>query len=105
MRVASSHWRTTATLAASTILLVAAAIIRPATAADEPLEHKAEVAQGSAKQADMDKGRELYKQNCAACHQPEGQGLTGAFPPLAKSDFIAANPAAVLETTVQGRQG
>ncbi len=105
MRVASSHWRITATLAASTILLVAAAIIRPATAADEPLEHKAEVAQGSAKQADMDKGRELYKQNCAACHQPEGQGLTGAFPPLAKSDFIAANPAAVLETTVQGRQG
>jgi nitrite reductase (NO-forming)/hydroxylamine reductase len=105
MRDASSHWRISATLAAITTLLVAGTIVRPATAADEPLEHKAEVAQGSAKQGDMDKGRELYKQNCAACHQPEGQGLTGAFPPLAKSDFIAANPSAVLETTVQGRQG
>ncbi|MBL8202024.1 MAG: c-type cytochrome [Chromatiales bacterium] len=53
----------------------------------------------------MEKGRELYQQNCAACHQPEGQGLPGAFPPLAKSDFIAANPASVLEVTVKGRQG
>jgi nitrite reductase (NO-forming)/hydroxylamine reductase len=75
------------------------------TAAGAPLEHQAEVAQGSAKQLDMEKGRELYQQNCAACHQPEGQGLPGAFPPLAKSDFIAANPASILEVTVKGRQG
>ena len=75
------------------------------SAAGAPLEHQAEVAQGSAKQLDMEKGRELYQQNCAACHQPEGQGLPGAFPPLAKSDFIAANPASVLEVTVKGRQG
>ncbi|MEO8443579.1 MAG: cytochrome D1 domain-containing protein [Gammaproteobacteria bacterium] len=76
-----------------------------AARADDALEHKAEAAQGSARQLDLAKGRELYLQNCAACHQPEGQGLAGAFPPLAKSDFIAANPAAVLETTVKGRQG
>jgi nitrite reductase (NO-forming)/hydroxylamine reductase len=56
--------------------------------------------------AELQKGRELFLQNCSACHQPEGQGLPGAFPPLAQSDFIAANPArAVLETTVKGRQG
>jgi len=105
MRDASFHSRISAALGAITVLLVAGTIVRPVIAADEPLEHKAEVAQGSAKQADMDKGRDLYNQNCAACHQPEGQGLPGAFPPLAKSDFIAANPNAVLETTVQGRQG
>jgi nitrite reductase (NO-forming)/hydroxylamine reductase len=75
-----------------------------------PLGHQAEVAQvkvarGRPDDADMQKGRELYLQHCAACHQPEGQGLAGAFPPLAKSDFIAANPGAVLEVTVRGRQG
>jgi len=81
-------------------VLVAGLASTPVSAADEPLIHKAEVAQSN-----LAKGRELYLQNCAACHQPEGQGLPGAFPPLAKSDFIAANPAAVLETTVNGLQG
>jgi nitrite reductase (NO-forming)/hydroxylamine reductase len=105
MRNASFHWRIPGALVAATTLLIAGAALRQATAADQALEHKAEVAQGSAKQLDMEKGRELYQQNCAACHQPEGQGLPGAFPPLAKSDFIAANPASVLEVTVKGRQG
>ena len=70
-----------------------------------PLEHQAEVQSGKPSDLDMQKGQELFVQNCAACHQPNGQGLAGAFPPLASSDFIAANPAAVLETTVKGREG
>ena len=92
MRDASPHRRIAAALAAATALLATAAIV-PAIAADEPLVHKAEAAQGASAPAAGNKGRELYLQNCAACHQPEGQGLPGAFPPLAKSDFIAANPA------------
>ncbi|MEZ5564454.1 MAG: cytochrome D1 domain-containing protein [Gammaproteobacteria bacterium] len=73
--------------------------------ADDAAEHKAEVAQSTVKSKDLEKGKELYLQNCAACHQPDGQGLKGAFPPLANSDFIAANPGSVLETTIKGRQG
>ena len=34
-------------------------------------------------------GEKVYLDNCAACHQPDGKGLAGAFPPLAKSDWIA----------------
>ncbi len=81
-----------------------AGLSMPASAADA-LEHKAEVAQGKARQEDMTKGKELYLQNCAACHQADGKGLPGAFPPLAQSDFIAADPGTVLEITLQGRQG
>lgn len=33
-------------------------------------------------------GKNLYSQNCAACHQGDGQGIKGAFPPLAKSDYL-----------------
>jgi nitrite reductase (NO-forming) len=33
-------------------------------------------------------GKTLYLSNCAMCHQAEGQGIPGAFPPLAKSDFL-----------------
>jgi nitrite reductase (NO-forming) len=34
-------------------------------------------------------GKQLFLANCAMCHQAEGQGVPGAFPPLAKSDFLA----------------
>ena len=39
-------------------------------------------------QTTMEAGEAAYLANCAACHQPTGVGLTGAFPPLAKSDFL-----------------
>src|SRR3546814_8768875 len=35
-------------------------------------------------------GKVLYEGNCAACHQLSGQGLAGAFPPLANSDYLMA---------------
>jgi nitrite reductase (NO-forming) len=34
-------------------------------------------------------GKMLFIANCSMCHQAEGQGIPGAFPPLAKSDFLA----------------
>jgi nitrite reductase (NO-forming) len=33
-------------------------------------------------------GKALFLANCAMCHQAEGQGVPGAFPPLAKSDYL-----------------
>lgn len=33
-------------------------------------------------------GGELYAQNCAGCHQAQGQGVPGAFPPLAKNPAL-----------------
>ncbi|WP_339789750.1 cytochrome c [uncultured Imperialibacter sp.] len=39
----------------------------------------------------MSEGAQLYKQNCSACHQTEGQGLAALIPPLAGSDFLMAD--------------
>lgn len=36
-------------------------------------------------------GKNVFNQNCAACHQPDGKGVPGAFPPLAGSDFLKNN--------------
>jgi len=33
-------------------------------------------------------GKEVYAKNCAACHQPEGQGLPPVFPALAGSKIV-----------------
>ncbi|GEM_PF-458255 len=49
-------------------------------AASEPAEDGAETAQAEAPAAD---GEPVYAANCSACHQANGQGIPGAFPPLA----------------------
>jgi nitrite reductase (NO-forming) len=36
-------------------------------------------------------GQELFAGTCSVCHQANGAGLPGVFPPLAKSDFLAAD--------------
>jgi mono/diheme cytochrome c family protein len=33
-------------------------------------------------------GKKLFSANCAACHQANGQGQPGQFPPLARSGFV-----------------
>jgi nitrite reductase (NO-forming)/hydroxylamine reductase len=51
-------------------------------------------------------GEAAYLANCAACHQPTGAGLPGAFPPLAGSDFLTGNSRdKVLSSILQGLTG
>ena len=50
-------------------------------------------------------GKELYGRTCFACHQPEGQGVPNAFPPLAKSDFLNANPDRAISAVLHGLSG
>lgn len=52
----------------------------------------------------IERGQVAFKRNCAACHQVEGTGIPGAFPPLAKSDFITA-PEIVAATIANGLSG
>ena len=37
-------------------------------------------------------GKATFGRICAACHQPQGQGVPGTFPPLAGSDYLASSP-------------
>ena len=53
----------------------------------------------------MGRGQQLYSTVCTACHQPDGRGLEGAFPPLARSDFLLNDPQAAIRVLIEGRQG
>ncbi|MCC6714194.1 MAG: c-type cytochrome, partial [Gammaproteobacteria bacterium] len=54
----------------------------------------------------LDAGKAAFLANCAACHQPEGAGLPGAFPPLAGSDFLQKNsPEKIAEFVLKGYSG
>lgn len=55
----------------------------------------------------MDLGEKVYNSTCAACHQPNGQGVNGVFPALAGSG-VAADPDAKsehLDIVVNGVSG
>ena len=50
-------------------------------------------------------GKNIYSNTCFACHQAEGQGIPNAFPPLAKSDYMNANPARAIDAVLHGLTG
>jgi nitrite reductase (NO-forming)/hydroxylamine reductase len=50
-------------------------------------------------------GKLSYAANCAACHQPNGEGLPGAFPPLAKSDFLLEDKTRAIRVVLDGLSG
>ena len=51
------------------------------------------------------RGERVYNNVCAACHQPSGLGVGGAFPPLAGSDFLNADPVRAMRALSVGLSG
>lgn len=73
---------------------------------DALAEHKAEMKAGSTDLASqMQAGEKLYQTYCTACHQANGQGLAGAFPPLAASDYLLADKNRAIKTVIGGLSG
>ncbi len=73
-------------------------------AANDTAVHSAEAAIATAEEL-MAKGEGIYNANCAACHQPDGSGLTGAFPPLAGSDYLKGDRYQVMAAALFGLSG
>jgi mono/diheme cytochrome c family protein len=62
-------------------------------------------AQQSAQRLDpMVVGRRIYN-SCAACHQVNGQGVAGAFPPLAGAEWVTGDPRILSRILLHGMQG
>ena len=51
------------------------------------------------------RGQRLYNSTCSACHQPNGQGIEAAFPPLAGSDYLNADKRRTISTVLHGLSG
>jgi nitrite reductase (NO-forming) len=61
--------------------------------------------QGDAFGARFARGKAVYQGICSTCHQAEGQGLAGVFPPLAKSDFMMSDKPRSIRTVLEGLSG
>ena len=54
----------------------------------------------------MARGEEVYKGQCMACHQANGQGIPGAFPALVGSPLATAESAeGHIDIVVHGKAG
>jgi len=51
---------------------------------------------------DVNKGKGVYAKTCIACHQATGAGVPGAFPPLAKSDYLNADVNRAIKQVIKG---
>ena len=50
-------------------------------------------------------GKQLFIGTCSVCHQDNGEGLANVFPPLAKSDYLAADPKRAMSIVTHGLTG
>jgi nitrite reductase (NO-forming) len=50
-------------------------------------------------------GEALYAGTCSVCHQVNGEGMPGVFPPLAKSDYLLADPKRAAAHVLKGVTG
>ena len=54
------------------------------------------------KEKSIYRGKNLYEDLCLRCHSPDGNGVKGVYPPLAKSDFLFTH---INESIIAVKQG
>src|SRR5690606_8660711 len=57
------------------------------------------------KEQKIELGKNIYGRTCFACHQSAGQGVPGAFPPLAKADYLNADVPRAIDIVMHGKSG
>ncbi len=50
-------------------------------------------------------GGQIYTANCVACHQANGAGLPGVFPPLAASEWVTGKESVAAQILLHGISG
>ncbi len=53
----------------------------------------------------LDRGRAVYEQICALCHNSDGKGKPGTAPPFAGSEWVLGSPSRVIRIPLSGLSG
>jgi nitrite reductase (NO-forming)/hydroxylamine reductase len=77
----------------------------PAASAEKAVAVHAAEASSKSLEERIAAGEKLYSAHCAACHQANGQGLAGAFPPLAESSYLADGAGVAISAVLNGLSG
>lgn len=50
-------------------------------------------------------GAKIYQQFCSACHQMNGKGASGRFPPLINTDWVTGDKERLIQVMLKGMEG
>jgi len=53
----------------------------------------------------LSSGSEIYSKYCATCHQADGEGIEGAFPPISESEWAEGDEGRLIRLVLVGMQG
>src|ERR1700744_6027729 len=62
-------------------------------------------AKGAALKASMDRGKQVYLEQCLACHQADALGVSGMNPPLVKTKFVLGDKTTLIKIVLNGMTG
>ncbi|CAN5525508.1 cytochrome c [soil metagenome] len=61
--------------------------------------------QQKAEQGPVERGKKIYSANCATCHQANGVGIAGQYPPLAGSEWVTGSTRRLGMILLKGLEG
>ena len=53
----------------------------------------------------VQQGERIFQNNCQGCHQQNGRGVPGAFPPVVQSEWVTGAPETVVRIVLHGLSG
>ena len=59
----------------------------------------------AAVQASMDRGKQVYLEQCLACHQVDALGVQGMNPPLVRTKWILGDKTTLVQVVLKGMTG
>jgi mono/diheme cytochrome c family protein len=77
----------------------------PALGDRRTLDDLRRVAADATRQAGAADGKQVFAAQCVACHQANGQGLPGVFPPLAGSEWVVGDERILAHILLHGIVG
>ena len=60
---------------------------------------------GAGLQASISRGKQVYTEQCLACHQVDALGVQGMNPPLVKTKFVLGDKKTLVKIVLNGMQG
>lgn len=102
--MSTPHLRILAGLAA--VLVITISCGGETSASDTPRVASGSAPAAGATAASAAAGEKMYQQRCTSCHQADGKGMPGVYPPLAGSEFVTTENVGVpIRIAIHGVQG
>jgi mono/diheme cytochrome c family protein len=60
---------------------------------------------GSSERTPEERGQRIYRAYCLSCHQADGSGIAGMYPPLQQTDWVEGDTGRLIRLVINGVAG